>query len=460
MNTLTRYWPVLCVLPYLGFWLYGLTDLDEGFYGAVTIDMLRRGDWITPTLNGVPWFEKPILSYWLAMPTVALLPNEFGARLPSFLCTMATAGLIFFFVRKIFDKDRAIIATLSFSGSLLVVAIGRMMMTDGPLNLCLTAAFITFYLSIREPAPRWRLLTALCLGLAVLAKGPVALVLFIGIAALSYALLPEFRPNFRGGWLLGTLILFGVVATWYVPAYLANGDYFIDKFLIEQNIGRFRGGDLAHRVPVWAHPIYYPLVLVLAALPFAGSFFRGSFWQGIRSTPERTYLLIWLAVVVGFFTISGTKLVHYVLPAVPPLSILIGHELIAVRKIPLNNLLAKSAAWSGFLLLFANFAFIRYWQEQFRDPQSLAIQARREGRTLYVLDLGRSAETDPEIKLQLDDSSHPSLGFYYRQPIREQLDDPVQTPALVVTRGEAPAQISNRATRQVQVGKYTAAFID
>src|SRR5690606_29012798 len=115
--------------------------------------------------------------------------------------------VIYWFACRVFDRDRAIAASLIYSGSLLVVAIGRMMMTDGPLALCLCAAFATFFISIKENAPRWRIVTAACLGLAVLAKGPVALVLFVGIAGISFLTLRDLRSSFRGGWVVGTLVL-------------------------------------------------------------------------------------------------------------------------------------------------------------------------------------------------------------------------------------------------------------
>ena len=81
-------WWFFAALPLVGTWLYGLFDLDEGFYAAVTREMIIRGEWITPYYNGAPWFEKPILLYWLAKVTVMVF-GDFGARLPSILCNLA-----------------------------------------------------------------------------------------------------------------------------------------------------------------------------------------------------------------------------------------------------------------------------------------------------------------------------------------------------------------------------------
>ncbi|MDI9636937.1 glycosyltransferase family 39 protein [Geitlerinema splendidum] len=410
---------LLCVLPYLGFWLYGLTDLDEGFYGAVVTDMLRRGDWLTPTLNGSPWFEKPILSYWLAMPTVALFGNEFGARLPSFLCTMATCFVLFRFAKKNFNEASSQLAPLIFATGLLVVAVGRMMMTDSALVLCMTLAFTSFYDSLTGDR-RLRLWTAAFLGLAVLAKGPVGAVLFVVVAIIFYAATPELRQAYKGWWLVGTLILIGVVSTWYLPAYLANGQFFIDKFLIEQNIGRFSGGDKAHGVPFWAHPIYFPLVILLSTIPWLFlSMRRGLIKAKAWQTPDeagyaRRYLWIWFLTILGFFTISGTKLVHYILPALPALALLMADALSTANR---RQLLTAIYATPLVMLFLANYAFITYWQKQFAPVQSLAKYTFAEKQKLIVYAMGGNG--NPEIKLSLDESSHPSIGFYYKAPFGE-----------------------------------------
>ncbi|MFM9874172.1 MAG: ArnT family glycosyltransferase [Fimbriimonadaceae bacterium] len=497
-NLLRKYWYVLCVLPYLGFWTYGLTDLDEGFYGAVTMDMLRLHDWVTPTLNGVPWFEKPILAYWLSMPFVSLIPNEFGARLPSFLCTVATIWIIYRFVKKQLNEETAIASALIYSTSLLVVAIGRMMMTDAPLVLCLTVAFTTFFESIRGNQ-KLRFLTAASLGFAVLAKGPVALILFGLIGIFAFWRLPETRPNWIRYWLTGTLLLVAIIATWYVPCYLANGQSFIDKFLIEQNIGRFKGGDTAHTVPIWANPIFYPAVLLISTLPWIAGAIKSKFWQTTNTdqskNPLLTYLLIWFLVVLGFFTISGTKLVHYILPAIPPLSILIANALLARHprfSNPLSNpaiksdksgqqsfppqgvgsvvadgnregltkIITRTAITSITTLAIAQYAFYTDWSNRFKDVQSFAIEAREKDLKLYDYNLGRDPGVGSNIKTTLDDTSHPSLGFYYRKPILESQNNGEPNSIFIGKKDSFLNAVVASSTDQISTfvdrGKYTA----
>ena len=255
---------LLSIVPLLGWNFTGLFDLDEGFYGAVVSEMNRRGEWITPFYNGHPWFEKPILLYWLAKPCVLIFGAQWGARLPSVLTTLGLYAICAWFASRNLAKYSKTTVVSILSTSLLVVALGRLMMTDAPLNLALTAAFLTFWESL-VGNHRWRIVTAACLGVAVLAKGPVALLLFVPIAGYTFWKEPELRPNFKGSWLVGTLVLAAVISTWYVPAYLINGQMFVQKFLVEQNLGRFSGGDEAHTIGIAGLPIYF-FVLLLGLL--------------------------------------------------------------------------------------------------------------------------------------------------------------------------------------------------
>lgn len=414
---------LLCFLPYLGFWIYGLTDLDEGFYGAVVTDMLRRGDWITPTYNGIPWFEKPILSYWLAMPGLSMFPsNDFIARLPSLICTLTATFIIFRFAKKHFDLPTARLAALIFSSSLLVVALGRLMMTDPALNLCIIIALTTFYDSLTEKTQSKRLITAAALGFAVLAKGPVALVLFVFIAGLTYWRLPSLRPHFRSFWVLGTLLMIAVISTWYIPAYLANPTTFIQQFLIEQNIGRFKGGDVAHTVPWYLNGIYFPIIAILAMAPWIASAHSAS-WHNTKTgtgNPQNLRKFLWISalVVIGFFTISKTKLPHYILPSIAPLALLAA-EAISHRhpkKRPESFWLKAAGIWATMVFIIANVALFSYHQKQFAEIQSIAKFLQKQSQDVTILSLGRNG-SDPTIKLTLEQTSHPSILFYLRRTV-------------------------------------------
>jgi 4-amino-4-deoxy-L-arabinose transferase-like glycosyltransferase len=389
------------LLPLLGWWDTGLFDLDEGFYGAVTAEMNRRGEWITPYYNGKPWFEKPILLYWLAKPALALFGEAFGPRLPSVLCTLATYGIVGAYVTRKRDLRAGTLAVGILSSSLLVVAIGRMMMTDAPLMLAMTGAFLAFWESLNGDR-RWRLLTASCLGVGVLAKGPVAILLFLPVAAWTFWRQPELRSAYRGQWLWGTVILLAVVATWYLSAYAANGQLFVQKFLIEQNIGRFTGGDAAHTVGVVSLPLYAVVVLV-GMLPW--SFWIPASWPRRDADPLVRFLAAWAGTVFLFFTLSSAKLPHYVLPLFPPLAMLVALRL-ADRKWAWPTALAMGAV----MCLVANGAFAWWYVESGQaEAHRLARYVRAKGGEVVLYQMPRRERDRGTGGTQLRETSLPSV---------------------------------------------------
>jgi 4-amino-4-deoxy-L-arabinose transferase-like glycosyltransferase len=312
------------LLPLLGWWLTGLTDLDEGYYGAVVSEMIRRGEWITPFYNGHPWFEKPILLYWVAKPCMMLFGDAIGPRLPSVLATAALYALVAWFCRRRLTEEKAQVAVLVLASCILVAAIGRLMLTDALLNLCICATFLFFWEAADNPRFRW--LSGLALGMAVLAKGPVSIIFFVGVVGTMAATSREFRSKLKGGWLGFFALFLAAVSSWYLPAWQKNGETFVQKFLIEQNLGRFTGGDSAHTVGGIQGLNFYAAILLLGMLPW-------SLWipKAIRKYRDMNDLgqfqLIWAVFIFIFFTVSAAKLPHYILPAVVPLVILIANVL-------------------------------------------------------------------------------------------------------------------------------------
>lgn len=401
---------VACVFPFLGYWSTGLTDLDEGFYGAVVANMLRTGDWITPHYNGAPWFEKPILTYWLAAPSVMLFGEDFGPRLPSVACTILTALVLYRFFRRHLGVERARVIATAYCGSLLVVGVGHMLMTDAPFVLALTIALTTFYDSITG-SPERRSWSAVALGFAVLAKGPVAGLFLLLIAGVTYGRIKELRPNFKGHWLIGSALFALVVGAWYVPCYLQNGDVFVQKFLIEQNLGRFGGGDKAHGVPWWSHPIYFPLEIFFALMPWSFWAMRAQ-WFRQEAGPLTRYLWNWGMVVLVFFTVSGTKLPHYVLPAMAPFTAITVMAVLERRKqVEGSDFWLKSAvAWCMVVGAFATVVFQIDYQKRFQEIHSIARRLKTEKGSVVQFRTSRSGESDSPTAI--NDTTHPSFFFY------------------------------------------------
>jgi 4-amino-4-deoxy-L-arabinose transferase-like glycosyltransferase len=388
--------------------MYGLFDLDEGYYAAVVAEMNRRSEWITPYFNGKPWFEKPILLYWFAKPSVSLFGEAVGPRLPSVLATVALLYLVGRYLHRRVSAVAACWGMATLGTSLLIIGLGRMMMTDALLDLSLCGAFLSFYESL-VGHKAWRVLTAFCLGVAVLAKGPVSLPLFIALVVWTYIKEKDRRPDFRGYWLLGSLALAATVCIWYLPAYLENGQVFVQKFFIEQNLQRFGGGDEAHKVPIVLWPIYYPVVLFVGMFPWSVGLvkrWRLAFREG--SELER-YLARWAMVILVFFTVSGTKLPHYILPAVPALAMISAVSYAKTKPFDLRLTIGLSV---GYCVL-ANAIFMLWYR------QSGFLEVHADARMINHAVSGRGAVLTYQLArvsnskgLSLNDTSNPSLGFY------------------------------------------------
>lgn len=396
---------ILIVAPFVGCFASGLFDLDEGYYAAVTSEMVRRHEWITPYYNGSPWFEKPILLYWCAKLCVLGFGPSIGMRLPSVLASLGTIALVFDFARRRFDLATARLAAMILATSLLFVIAGRLMLTDPLLVMAFTGAMTTFWDSV-DGMPNRRLWTAFFLGLGVLAKGPVAILLFVPIAAITYWRLTDIRGGFRGGWLLGTVILVAVTSTWYVPAYLAQGQVFVQKFLIEQNIGRFTGGDAAHTVGLVSLPLYV-IVLLVGMAPWSIAGFA-ALWRGLRERSGiETYLAIWATVILCFFTISSAKLPHYILPCAPPLALLAARRLEGT-KWAFKTAIALAPVLAIGLTIIQNLWYVQSGQA---EAHRLAALIRRDGRSgdVALYQLSRRERERATGTANLQETSLPSL---------------------------------------------------
>lgn len=391
----------------------GLFDLDEGFYGAVVAEMNRRHEWITPYFNGQPWFEKPILLYWLAKPCMLLFGLDVGPRLPSVICTILLFVVCGFFMKRRYGLQAQSLTIFCLGSSLILLAYGRLMMTDAPLNLALATGLLSFYESLVGDR-RWRILTAFCLGLGVLAKGPVAIILFVLVAGIALWRDKSLREQWKGYWLVGTLVLFATIATWYVPCYLANGQTFVQKFLIEQNIGRFLGGDKAHSAGI-SGVLMYIAVIIVALIPW-GLIEIKAFTKANLDDSFSRYLAIWAGVIIGFFMISSAKLPHYLLPAIPPLAMLAAKKMATWPSIKWTPTVVMAIPLLMFLAVLDPAQRIWYRKSGQMEAHYL-VRKHPEIEVLYQL-----GKQEKELKTgttQLQETSLPSLIMYLNHPVIE-----------------------------------------
>ena len=335
MNTRTRT-DVLLLVAFCGFLFFyglgafGLLGADEPRYAQVAREMFERRDWISPTLQGKPWLEKPALYYWQAM----LAYSVFGvsdrvARMPAAVDAVLMIAAIYLFLRRFrpgSETDGALIA----AGCVGTIGFARAASTDMPLAAMFAIALLGWY-AWYETRERFGLGVFYCfLALATLAKGPVAIFLAGAILLIFVAVKRDWRAILESLWIPGIVLFLGVALPWYVAVQLRNPDFF-RVFILEHNLGRF-GQDLYHhRQPFW----FYLPVLLLSLMPWtiwlivALAERLPPIWskkEEPSAAPEdswQLFLLIWLLVPVLFFSASQSKLPGYILPSIPAGALLV-----------------------------------------------------------------------------------------------------------------------------------------
>ena len=329
----------------------GLVDETPPLFAAAARNMVESGDWLTPRVNGTPRFDKPILVYWLMGLGYQLLPSSLdplgslAARLPSALSatvvSLALADVLWCWPQqhgvRVHGGGRwlaPLAASLGFGLSPLVLVWSRTAVSDMLLTGLLSLSLLGFW---RHWAKRGRRLPVgpwLALGLAVLTKGPVALVL----ACLACLLFGCRQRRLGLLWhclspLKGMALVALVALPWYVAEFAAEGPAFIQSFFGYHNIQRFTQVVNGHNAPFW----FYGPILLIGAMPQLPVALHGA-WIGLtrphgRATPQsphppeislRCFAACWLLAVVVFFTMTATKLPSYILPAMPAVGLLIG----------------------------------------------------------------------------------------------------------------------------------------
>jgi 4-amino-4-deoxy-L-arabinose transferase-like glycosyltransferase len=314
MGALWRWLAVAAVLVSF-FWMLGaapLFDVDEGAFSEATLEMFERGDFLSTYLNGEPRYDKPILVYWLQAAAVAALgPSEWAFRLPSALCATLWAWFTYLFARRHYGTERAAFAAAMLATSLGVFIIGRAATADALLNCLIAASMFAAWLHLATGRRAWLYAAHAAIGLGVLAKGPIAIVVPFATTLAFCWLRRDVRTWARAvfDW-RALLVLLAIALPWYVAILLKEGRAFVDGFILKHNVGRFSG-------PVSGHGgsllYYFPVVLVLS-LPFTALLVPvARRIRAIWRDELQLYLLLWFGFVFVFFSLSGTKLPHYVL---------------------------------------------------------------------------------------------------------------------------------------------------
>lgn len=389
-------WPVFAVLVVL-FYFVGLTiplvGPDEPRYAEVAREMFERGDWITPTLGGFHWFEKPALLYWLEIISYHIFGvTEFAARFGPAVFGLGTILCLWLVGRTESEPPAVADSSSNASGdvrpgnsfanwlaliaasTLGIIVFSRGASFDIILTLPITAALVSFYVfdqGLKPPAAARGSYSVAALflfyffvGIALLAKGLIGFVFPFAIVGLYYLLSRRRPPRlFMVSILWGTVVAVAMASTWYVPMYLRHGYAFIDEFFIQHHFQRFITNKYQHPQPFY----FFLWVLPLMTIPWL-PFFLAATWTSARTlikplsskqirnppasadgsdaslqnltispSPLLTLSFSWLLVPLVFFSFSGSKLPGYILPAVPAAVIITANYIWRLTQ--------KSAAW-------------------------------------------------------------------------------------------------------------------
>ncbi len=298
-----------------------LFDLDEGAFSEATREMLVSGDYITTYLNGNLRFDKPILIYWLQLISVKSFGlNEIALRLPSAIASSVWAFSIYFFTKRVIDTKIAFFATIFMVSSLQINIIAKASIADALLNMFIALSMFMLYYYFKYRDKKYIYLTFLFVALGTLTKGPVAIMIPLIVTLIFFTIKGEFKE-----WLrvifnpIGILIFIAVALPWYVAEYMAQGEAFIDGFFLKHNLSRFSSPMEHHSGNI----LYFIPVLIIGVMPFTYFILKAikSFKNYFRDD-LKLYLAIWFAFVFIFFSLSGTKLPHYIIYGYTPIFIL------------------------------------------------------------------------------------------------------------------------------------------
>lgn len=306
-------------------WLRPLALPDEGRYVGVAWEMMRSGDWLTPTLNGLPYFHKPPLFYWITAASMSLFGvNEWAARAAPILVAWLGAVALYLFVRRWHSERLALLTLLALLAQPLFYIGGQFANLDMLVAGCITATTVLLAhaaLSIEQGLPYRRVLLAAYAmsALGVLSKGLIGAVLPALVLLVWLGATRRWRILLRLTSLAGVVLFLLLAAPWFMAMQWKFPD-FLNYFFVVQHFQRFAAGGFNNPQPVW----FYPAVLLVFSLPGLPWLYRQLARTQAPTEPGRSIgALMWLwALVVVFFSIPQSKLLGYILPAVPPLACL------------------------------------------------------------------------------------------------------------------------------------------
>jgi len=307
-------------------WARPLMLPDEGRYVGVAWEMLRSGNWLTPTLDGLPYFHKPPLFYWITATSMSIFgANELAARAAPLIGLLVAVFALRAFTRRWCNERAATFAVVALLAQPLFLCAGQYANLDMLVAGLITATILLLadvVLSADRGEPRratlWTAYATAALG--VLAKGLIGAVIPALVLA-AWLIWTGRRRAFFTLWSWPGFALFlAIAAPWFIAMQL-RFDGFFDYFFVVQHVKRFADSGFNNVQPFW----FFSAVLFCLSLPWLPWVARqiGTATKGRSNSPIGPLMWLWVAVVLVFFSVPQSKLVGYILPVLPPLAWLI-----------------------------------------------------------------------------------------------------------------------------------------
>jgi 4-amino-4-deoxy-L-arabinose transferase-like glycosyltransferase len=354
---------------------FGLWEPDEARYAEIAREMLHGGSAIVPHLNYVAYVEKPPLLYWLTTLSFRIFGvSEFAARLPVALSAIAGILATYWFALRAFGRRHAILAGAILATIPLYAVMAQVITTDMLLTAMVTIATFSFYLAWKE-SERWCWVAYAAMGLAVMTKGPVGaalpivtMVIFLGWNRELGGAIRRFRVI--PGLALTTLL----AAPWFILMTIREPGFF-DFYFVGEHLRRVFDADYSHSEAFY----FYIPVLALGLLPWS-MLVPFLTWRSAPRNPARRFCIVAAGVTIVAFSCASAKLIPYVLPAVPPLAVLIADGLAccawpeassrAALRAPDSRILIESGPMLA--LMGAGVMIAAIAAAQFRTPYVMA----------------------------------------------------------------------------------------
>jgi 4-amino-4-deoxy-L-arabinose transferase-like glycosyltransferase len=354
----------LAVIWFAGTDYRAIINPDEGRYAEIPREMVVTGDWLTPRLNGLKYFEKPPLQYWMtAAAYEAFGVHPWTSRLWTALSTLLATLFVGYAGSRLEGPAFGLYGAAALAGCGGYIVNAHLLTLDGALGALLTVAFGAFLLAQREAASpreerRWMWVAWAAMAGATLSKGLIGVVI-PGASLVLYSLVARDFAVWRRLHLVSGAVLFLVLAApWFIAVSLANDEFF-QFFFIHEHFQRYL--TTAHRrdEPWW----YFVPLLIVGMYPWLTVLGWGlvrTWRQGMPAANGfswQRFALVWSAFVFVFFSASGSKLPSYILPMFPVLAFVTGWLLCRIDPKMLARLIWPVAIAAGAALLLALTAY-------------------------------------------------------------------------------------------------------